>query len=178
MANKRPWTVEDDARLRDLWAQGLSVEAIAQAIERTPRATYARAAKIGLYRIRRWTAAEDARLRQLWPDYSYRAVRAAFRGRTWSAIEARANRLGIRHHRTQGWVTLRAAERVTGVDHRTLKKLLDRAGVRIARLFRRNCGVELDAAIAAVTAWCRAGCPKLPAPQPTPRDPGPRRLRG
>lgn len=166
------WSAAEDERLRDLWERALPIEKIARALGRTVGATYARAARIGLCRARRWTAEENARLRELWPEYSYRAVRAAFQGRSWTAIKDHASALGIRRLRTQGLVSLRTAERVTGVDHRLLKKILEHAGVRVIRLFRRNTAVELDAAIAAVTEWCRAGCPTLPALPPTARVSG------
>lgn len=44
----RRWTMADDARLRQQWGIGLSVEAVAKRIGRTPKATYQRAKVIGL----------------------------------------------------------------------------------------------------------------------------------
>ncbi len=46
--NRSRWTASDDAHLRRLWQNDLTVEAIAQKLQRTPASIYGRARKLGL----------------------------------------------------------------------------------------------------------------------------------
>lgn len=107
MNNKR-WARETDARLIELWDQGLSIDGISEQIERTTSAVQSRASKL---RLRRqpgdrsrfapvtadgkvyWTPADDAQLRTFMTARCGLEEVARRLGRTVSAVETRWKRL-------------------------------------------------------------------------------------
>jgi hypothetical protein len=166
VVERKPWTREEDDALRACYRMrrgAARAAALARALPgRTWSATMARASKIGAGRGHRaWRPEDDARLRRLWHDVSERALRAAFRGRTWCAIRTRAIGLGLPLGIPQGYETLRAAAARTGFCPKTLRPLLEAAGVPLYVAYRgdapgeraiRTRYVEPDAVDAAVCA--------------------------
>lgn len=120
----RAWSPRDDRGLRALAGEGLAVEAIAQALGRTPQGVLSRARKLDIQLVprialrtgQRWTAAEDEVLRlhaALNP-----AVLAELLHRSAYAVTQRMRRLGLRegrspHHPASRRGTLTPGERAT-----------------------------------------------------------------
>ena len=100
----RAWTLRDEQRLRDLWAQGLTVPAIGRVLARTPEAVASRRQALGLPRREKrgpwplWTPADDARLRDLWATGARVAAIAQALGRTEAAVWTRRAVLGLPPH--------------------------------------------------------------------------------
>lgn len=99
---------------------------------RTKEAIEQRAAILGLTAKRAWTRREDTILIQLWPDTGPRTIARHLRGRSWVAIVTRATRLGL-GKRWQGYVSLREAARIAGVDINSITKILTWGGVQIVK---------------------------------------------
>lgn len=103
---RRPWSLGEDALLRQSAAGGADLGMVAAALGRTREAVYQRAFRIGARSRppseaprswRPWTAAEDAVLAGRGAE-TYSELAAAL-GRSPAAVEARARSLGIRRHR-------------------------------------------------------------------------------
>ena len=106
--NNKRWDRDADARLIELWDQGLSIDGISDEMDRTPSAVQCRTSRL---RLRRqpgdrsrfapvtadgkvyWTADDDAQLRVLVSARSGLEDVARRLGRTVSAVETRWKRL-------------------------------------------------------------------------------------
>ena len=84
----RPWTTDEQRRLRALWRHGYDAGRIASMLGRTRHAVYQKAAELGVSSKRRrgWTAEEAERARELWGEGASMADIAEELGRTAGAV--------------------------------------------------------------------------------------------
>jgi len=146
--NGRPWTPEEDARVRAAVGKrrargSVGWERLAREMGRTVAAVHARARTLGLARPgTRWTRAEDAVLRAKWCEVAMRVLRQHLPYRTTRAIIGRAAALGLgAMDRRQGLLSISAAAERAGYPEATLRRLLIRQEVPMHRV-----GVNLRAA--------------------------------
>lgn len=81
----RPWTTDEQRRLRALWERGLDASSIASILGRSQSAIYQQAAGLPARR-RDWTAEEAERARELWGEGAMMAEIAEELGRTAGAV--------------------------------------------------------------------------------------------
>lgn len=112
----RRWTVADDAILRSLWGTDVSLESIAQRLDRTIVAVKHRASKTGLTQPqpRRWTRQELARLDMLLDQGLSDALIARRLKRSPEAINLARKRYGLKS-RSGRLMSARAVADIMGI---------------------------------------------------------------
>lgn len=134
MTTGRPWTAEDDARLRAMRAAVVPYRLIAPALGRTVGASTTRGHKIGATRGKgtAWTPAEDFRLMGMVEQHrGYTAIAAAL-GRTEAAVRNRASQLGAVLRSANGR-PLAQVEKLLGVGRNTAAKWVRRGWLHAHR---------------------------------------------
>lgn len=89
----KPWTPEEDSRLRALIDQGARYRDIAIELRRTESAVRNRAKYLSIYRPpskRCWTPDEDRIIRRMWASATVKQIAEHLPGRTPAAIRKRA----------------------------------------------------------------------------------------
>lgn len=80
-----------------------------------------------------WTAEELTTLRREWTLLGMKQLRAKLPGRTWLAIRRKAAALGLGDTQTQGLASISALARHYGLCRATMRRVLERAGVKLVR---------------------------------------------
>lgn len=129
--NFRPWSAEDNEKLKAGMANGVRVSQLAKELGRTTAAVFHRTRRLGILRNRPWSTEDDRRLANLWGEYSLHVI-AEKMARTPAAIYFRAQHavklpLGCAHGLEYLWT---AAVR-TGFPVASLRMILKWAGVRL-----------------------------------------------
>lgn len=154
----RPWTPEEDAVLREVYAAGGIYAAKKRLRRRTEGSIYHRAKQLGIKRRRRWTASDDKQLRDLW-DCGFRlSVIAERLGRSEVTTYWRAQKIGLKLGCPEGFEYLTHAAKRAGYTTDQLYKILRWAKVRVQMSVTRDRGrtrhfhfvdpVEVDDAVA------------------------------
>lgn len=89
----KPWTPEEDSRLRALIDQGARYRDIAIELRRSESAVRHRAKYLSIYRPpskRRWTPDEDRIIRRMWASATIKQIAEHLPGRTPAAVRKRA----------------------------------------------------------------------------------------
>lgn len=149
-AVQRRWSADEVARLRAGYAEGVSPDALAAALDRTAVAVAAKAFALGLTADdRRWTAEEDARLARMLAENLDMATIAARLGRRERGVSVHALKAGLRQpSRRRAPLDAQARERIVaaalagegisiaakrlGFDQRRLKQVATEEGVSFA----------------------------------------------
>jgi hypothetical protein len=76
-----------------------------------------------------WTPEQSALLIREWGELSSRGLREKLSPHSWIAIRARAKRLGLPMGVPQGRATVHRMEELFGFDEKTIRALLERAGL-------------------------------------------------
>lgn len=129
----RRYGPDDDAALRDAWAAGTEIDALAQRLGRSPDALRVHAAALGLHhpkRRRRWTGGEDVLIRDGYTQgLSCTRIADTLSGRTPAGVAARARKLGLATY----------GRRWTQADDDRLRRLApERSVTAIARALGRT----------------------------------------
>ena len=145
--------------LRDAWAAGRDLGALAQRLGRSPDALRLHAEALGLHRPqrrRRWSPAEDATLRDGYAqDHSCRQIAAALPGRSPTTVAARARKLGLSTY-ARAWTA--------GEDARLRALAEQRPAAEIARALGRTPeAVRRRARSLALSALPRPAAPRAGA---------------
>jgi ribosomal protein L37AE/L43A len=100
VAERRPWTTEDDRILTTLREAGSTYGEIATALDRTKSAVSQRARELGLTRAwANWTATELDYLRVHWGEQTPAQIGRALK-RTRDAVKTQAGKLGLVERRS------------------------------------------------------------------------------
>lgn len=136
VADKAPWTPEEDEKLRAAHAEGGYMAAYAVLPERSRCAVKSRAHRLGCERaFRHWTQDEDRKLHEWWGEgLSLQYVARKLPGRTRRAIFTRAMRLGL-YGVPQGYEYIHLAAERCGVSVSLLEKLMRQRGLRVGYAF-------------------------------------------
>lgn len=119
--NRRPWTAEDDAQLRDLYPRTRTSE-LPVLLDRSRLAIKCRSAALHLRKnddanMRRpWHSDEDAVIRMLYADTPTDAIAAQLVDRTASSVWQRARRLRLK--KDPAYLASEAAGRIQRGDHK------------------------------------------------------------
>jgi hypothetical protein len=81
-----------------------------------------------------WTEDEDERLIELMGRYSARWV-AARMHRSINAVIVRAQRLGFSRRTRDGWYTMMDVSRMLGIDHKVIRRYMDRGELKASSHF-------------------------------------------
>lgn len=116
MIDHQPWSPADEARLRELRAQGKGRQEIAAALGRTVPSVSGRLQKLGLSERKQpdWTAVDDARLDELLGRHVPYAEIARRLGRSVNAIIIRCKRKGYERLRARAWTLSEVARQILG----------------------------------------------------------------
>lgn len=153
------WTPAEDAVLIAGYGRRGSAAKVAAQLGRHIRSVGCRAQLLGVARCR-WSEDEDRRLGNLWGEKTMRQLGKLF-GRTPMAVYLRAKKIGLPLGLPDGCWYLWTASRRTGVTVATLRRICDRAGVKIRRAMARPEGprrqprhvVDSFEAFEAVKSW-------------------------
>ncbi len=153
------WTAAEDAVLRAGYGQPGGAVKVAEQLGRNARSVGNRAQLLGIAR-RCWSTDEDRRLGNLWGEKTMKQLGKLF-GRTSMGVYLRAKKIGLPIGLPEGcWYLWTAAKR-TGVTVPTLRRICERAEVKIRRAMARPSGrcryprhvVDAFEASEAVKAW-------------------------
>jgi hypothetical protein len=98
---QRPWTDEDRARLRELWATDMPGRTVAEMLGRPLGGTISMASKLGLRRHIKWTKAENEILIEAAKSGGRLIDATATIGRPYINVAAQARRLGLSFQKTR-----------------------------------------------------------------------------
>lgn len=130
IAAERPWTPDEDDRLRADYLR-IGAAPLARALGRTIGAVYHEANRLGLIRYRPWTDADDTKLRRLWETTATLRSIARAVGRTTATTYWRAQKIGLPLGVPDGYVYVYQAAVKAGYAVATLWRILAWAGVAI-----------------------------------------------
>lgn len=160
----RAWRPEEDAVVREHYAELGATAVAARLTGRTVFAVQIRAGRLGVKHVPRWTRSQDLKLQDLWESGQRLVSMARELGRSPRAVSLRARELGLGIVAPAGYETLTAAVVRTGFNTSyQLRRVLRWAGVPLhvsrsfapRRVYRRHfvCPEDVDAAVA---AWMRS----------------------
>lgn len=131
MTVHRPWTAEQDQRIRSMRAAGAPWRSVAAAVGRTYASAVARGGQLGVCTpmMPRWTPAEDFRLLGMLEQHHAFARIATRLGRSVVAVRARASEIGAAL-RTANGATVAQVARDLGVGRHTVTWWIARRWLR------------------------------------------------
>jgi hypothetical protein len=140
LADRTPWTPEQDRVLVAAYAAG-GVKAAAAALpERSESSIFHRARRLRVTRRRRWTPGDDLTLEVLWGEGLRLSGIAKHLGRTTLTVYWRAQKIGLPLGVPDGFEHLSTAAKRAGFAPEALRLMLRRAGKKVRSSLSRPTG--------------------------------------